>query len=64
MRVRARLYLPKLVYGPNCYWELKTITGTSVTIESDNVYASEQSARRAAKRWAKKHNIAIVEEGE
>jgi hypothetical protein len=62
--MKARLYVSKLVYETRWYWELKTITGTSVLIESDNVYASKRSARQAAKRWAKKHNIEIVKEGE
>jgi hypothetical protein len=59
--MKARLYVTKLFYGPGWGWELKAISGTPVTIEGDNVYPDERSARQTAKRWAKKHNIEIME---
>jgi hypothetical protein len=62
--MKARLYVSQLVYGTKWYWNLESLNGTRVMIEGDNVYSSPRGAERAARRWAKKHNIEIVKEGE
>jgi hypothetical protein len=62
--MKAKLYVTRLCYGLHWGWELKPLSGMRATIEGDNVYRYERSARLAANRWAKKHNIEIVEDGE
>ncbi len=51
-------------YDPPFFWELVSVRkGGSWFVDSWRPYKSRASARRAAKRWAAKHNMEIVESG-
>jgi hypothetical protein len=59
--MQARLYLTSFLCGLAWYWELKPLSGMPATIGGGADYTGEVSARQTAKRWAKKHNIEIVD---
>jgi hypothetical protein len=61
--MKATLIVETCADGNKYYWELRSISGQQppVTMYVLFNYTTERSARQAGRRWAKKHNIEIVE---
>jgi hypothetical protein len=57
--IKARLWVFENSWDKGWCWELKVFSNTPATICGDDVYSTESSAKRAARRWAKAHNVEI-----
>jgi hypothetical protein len=62
--MKATLYTLTQLYPDRWYWLLDAIEGEKVVIGGGYDYTNARAAKRAGRRWAKEHNIEIVEEGE